>query len=268
MWCSSCQQEVPAVAHGAKGRIACARCQQELVSSGPTPEMHICDDGISLDDPAAAAAAQKPPLAIDEWHIARQVRHLGRELRRPNINLKMAAAPFPAGPRGFDPPRELFGGLPIGTLPAPEPMPAQLPPAPSTIQRPTEGSQLFAWLIVVCGTISTAAGVGGIAWSLANHQMQYWNAALGLTLGGQGLLIFGLVLVVARLWRNSRFASGKLQDVHARLGQLQVTAEALAATRGGAPAFYADLARGASPHILLANLKGQLDQLATRLINC
>jgi hypothetical protein len=34
---------------------------------------------------------------------------------------------------------------------------------------------------------------------------------------------------------------------------------------GGAPAFYAELVRGASPQMLLTNLKGQLDQLATRL---
>jgi hypothetical protein len=91
--------------------------------------------------------------------------------------------------------------------------------------------------------------------------------ALGLALGGQGTLILGLALVVSRLWRHSRYAAGKLQDVHARLGQLQHTAEILTTTRtgGGAPAFYADLARSASPHMLLANLKGQLDQLSTRL---
>lgn len=89
---------------------------------------------------------------------------------------------------------------------------------------------------------------------------------MGLTLGGQGTLILGLVLVVSRLWRSSRYAGGKLQEVHARLAQLQHTADALTAMRsGGAPAFYADLVRGASPQMLLTNLKGQLDQLATRL---
>ena len=34
-----------------------------------------------------------------------------------------------------------------------------------------------------------------------------------------------------------------------------------------APAFYAELVRGANPHMLLANLKGQLDQLTTRIGN-
>jgi hypothetical protein len=114
------------------------------------------------------------------------------------------------------------------------------------------------------GLAALCGGVGGFAWSIVNERGEYWNACLALTLGGQGALIFGLVLAVSRLWRSSRFAAGKLQDVHARLGELQRAAEALAANRGGAPAFYADLARGAPPQMLLANLKGQVDQLAAR----
>ena len=108
-----------------------------------------------------------------------------------------------------------------------------------------------------------------MGWSLVATPNDVLEPGVGLTLGGQGTLIFGLVLVVSRLWRNSRYACGKLQDVHAGSAQLQHTADALTATRsGGAPAFYADLVRGASPQMLLANLKGQLDQLATRVGQC
>lgn len=123
---------------------------------------------------------------------------------------------------------------------------------------------------MLVGSLALAGGVGLIVWSLSTQVMAYWNLALGLSLGGQGTLILGLVLVVSRLWRHSRYAAGKLQDVHARLGQLQKTAEILTTMRSGgsAPAFYAELARGASPHTLLTNLKGQLDQLATRLNIC
>jgi hypothetical protein len=143
---------------------------------------------------------------------------------------------------------------------------SSIPPVIRSQARRGEGGQLTAWLIVLAGTLLLAGGIGLIAWSLSAKQLQYWNLALGLTLGGQGTLIVGLVLVVSRLWRNSRHAAGKLQDVLARLGQLQQAADALATTRGGgAPAFYADLVRGASPHVLLANLKGQVDQLATRI---
>ena len=126
------------------------------------------------------------------------------------------------------------------------------------------GSRWNGELFVLVGLVALCGGLGGVGWSLFHEDYRYWNASLGLTLAGQGGLIFGLVLVVTRLWRSSRYASNKLLDVHARLGELQRTAEALAANRGGAPAFYADLASGAPPQMLLSNLRGQIDQLATR----
>jgi hypothetical protein len=124
----------------------------------------------------------------------------------------------------------------------------------------------MAWLIVFAGVLTLIGGLGLLGWSLSIHDTTFWELALGLTLGGQGLLIFGLVLAITRLWRSSRYAANKLQDVHVQLGQLQHTADSLLAKNSaGAPAFYADLVRGASPQVLLANLKGQVDQLATRL---
>jgi hypothetical protein len=169
--------------------------------------------------------------------------------------------------RRFEPPQDLLGQFDqtVATLGAPTVAGTN---ANAMLQsRRTEGSQIIAWLIVLAGTLVLAGGIGLVAWSLTTNHMQHWNLALGLALGGQGTLILGIALAVSRLWRHSRHAAGRLQDVHARLGQLQHTAEILTTTRagGGAPVFYADLARSASPHMLLANLKGQLDQLATRL---
>ena len=132
--------------------------------------------------------------------------------------------------------------------------------------RRPEGSQIVAWLIVIVGMLALAGGIGLIGWSISTGRMLYWNVALGLALGGQGTLILGLVLVISRLWRSSRYAAAKLQEVYARIGQLQQSTETLATMHsGGAPAFYADLVRGASPHVMLANLKGQVDQLASRV---
>jgi hypothetical protein len=224
----------------------------------------ICDDGLALDDPAAAAVASNPPLQ-SEWQTQQQARRLERALRRPTIDTSSPTAPNLQGPRRFDPPRHLFSAL-EPQAPSLLPIASQVAASARLGLRRTQGSQVIAWLIVVAGTLTLAGGIGLVAWSLAARQMLYWNLALGLTLGGQGTLIFGLVLVVSRLWRNSRYATGKLQDVHAGLSQLQQTADVLATMRsGGAPNFYADLLRGASPHVLLANLKGQVDQLAARV---
>lgn len=265
MWCPSCQQEVPAVPHRMRGRIACARCQQELPSADQAYATQISDAGIPLDGPTAAVAASRPPLRRDDWQTTQHVRQLSRQLGKRTYSTR-SQIDFASSPRRFDPPANLFDDF-VHTTTYTETLPTRLPPTPISVSRRSESSQLFAWLVVVCGLLTLTAGISTIAWSLVTEQMMYWNLALGLTLGGQGALILGLVLVVTRLWRNSRFASGKLLEVHTRLAQLQTTADTLATMRSGgsAPAFYADLVRGASPQVMLANLKGQLDQLATHV---
>jgi len=232
----------------------------------PPHDARICDEGIALDEPAAALAAAAPPFRGADWSSRQRVRDLGRELRRPSLAARSASNQIPHGPHRFDPPQNLFDKLEQVTAPAIAPIPRPPTTAALLRSRRTEASQVVAWFVVVAGAMAFIAGIGLIGWSIAAEQMIYWNVALGLTLGGQGTLILGLALVVSRLWRSSRYAASKLQDVQVRLGQLQHTADALTAMRSGsAPAFYADLVRGVSPHVLLANLKGQVDQLATQL---
>jgi hypothetical protein len=251
--------------------MVCSRCQQPARGKRPASDARICDEGIALDEQPARATtstATAAPFRRDDWPARERVRNMARELKRPSL---VAARSSNGGKFSnqlrFEPPQNLTGHL--------DPTSAAFTTSNATFasvnavlqSRRTEGSQIVAWLIVLAGSLALAAGVGLIAWSLSTKQMLYWNLALGLALGGQGTLILGLVLVVSRLWRHSRSAAGKMHDVHVRLGQLQQTAEILTTMRAGgsAPAFYAELARSASPHMLLANLKGQLDQLATRL---
>ncbi len=265
MWCSNCQQDVPGVTNAVSGRTVCSRCQQPVPTKKADHAARVSDDGIALDEPAAAVAAAARPLQRDDWSSRQRVRSLGRELRRPTLAAVNPSNRDKSRARRFDPPHNLFDGIEQATSPIVAPA-SPHSAASRTRSRASQGTQVFSWLVVFVGAIGLIAGIGLIGWSLAVEQMLYWNLALGLTLGGQGTLILGLVLVVSRLWRSSRHAVQKLQDVNARLGKLQHTADALAATRsGGAPAFYADLVRGASPQVLLANLKGQVDQLATRL---
>jgi hypothetical protein len=263
MWCSNCQQDVPAVSQANTNRSVCSRCQGVL---RPPHTVQICEDGIALDEePCLAAAKNEPPPTADDWQLRQRTRELGRKLRHDFDGSRPSASDLRGSQYRLDPRQSLFDDIeqltasPIITPPT-SVLPRITPP-----RRP-EAGQFVAWLFAFCGAIALGGGLGTIGWSLSAGRTDLWNLALGLTLAGQGILIFGLVLVVTRLWRNSRYATGKLQEVHTELGQLQRTADALAAIRsGGAPAFYAELVRGASPQMLLANLKGQIDQLATRL---
>lgn len=234
----------------------------------PPYTSRICDEGLALDEPLdarASAAAAASPFRADDWAARGRVRTAVRELRRPNPITASAPNRIATERQRFDLPQDLFGQIEHATTPtiatnAPQSFVSD--PA----QKQSASSQVIAWLIVTIGVVALSGGVGLIAWSLSTAQMLFWNYAIGLAIAGQGTLIFGLVLVISRLWRSSRYSAAKLQDVHLRLGQLQQSSETFAATRtGGAPAFYADLIRGASPHVMLANLKGQVDQLATRV---
>jgi len=267
MWCSNCQQDTPGVANPTSGRIVCSRCQQPVQRRKSAYAARICDEGLALDDPTTAAAqtaSSAAPFRTDDWAARQRVRTAVRELRRPNPT---AANPtIAADRRRFDPPLDLFSQLDQATTPTIVTTASQSF-APELASRQTSnGGQVVAWIVVMLGVLGLVGGIGLIAWSLSSAQMLYWNYAVGLALTSQGMLIFGLVLVISRLWRSSRHSAAKLHEVHARLGQLQQTSETIATTRsGGAPAFYADLVRGASPHVMLANLKGQVDQLATRV---
>jgi len=254
MWCTNCHQDVPAIGERGTNRSVCARCQNVLRAP---QAMRICDDGIALDEePCLVGTGSRPPLAANDWQFRQRSRELGRKLRHEVGSTQ----------RRVDPPENLFDELRDRTA-APIVAPAgSVATRRKPVERRPEGGQFVAWLFACCGAVLLGGGIGTIGWSLYGNRSEIWNLALGLTLAGQGLLIFGLVLVVTRLWRNSRYATGRLHEVHTDLAQLQRTADALAAMRaGGAPAFYAELVRGASPQMLLANLKGQLDQLATRL---
>jgi hypothetical protein len=264
MWCKTCQQDTPGVAHAATGRIVCSRCQQPVRARKTIDQARISDDGIALDEQPAATAAvttAAPAFANDDWTRQQRVRTLVRELKRPAITASKSSASVFADRRRFEPPHDFFGQLDR------TPIAPQASANDIALTAQSEGSQIVSWLVVVIGALAFAAGASLIGWCLSSKNMTYWNLALGLALGGQGMLILGLVLVASRLWRYSKYAAGKLHDVHGRLGQLQQTADILATMRSGgsAPAFYAELARGSNPHTLLANLKGQLDQLATRL---
>jgi hypothetical protein len=269
MWCSNCQQDTPGLANPTSGRIVCSRCQQPLQKRNPPYTSRICDEGLALDEPAetqpSMPTSAASPFRNYDWASRQRVRTAVRELRRPNPTTANSPNRILADRQRFDPPQDLFGQIEHATTPTIASVMPQLIPN-DTAPKHSTGGQVVAWLIVMIGIAALSGGVGLMAWSLSTAQILYWNYATGLAMAGQGMLILGLILVISRLWRSSRYSSAKLQDVHVRLGQLQQTSEALVATRGGgAPAFYADLVRGASPHVMLANLKGQVDQLATRV---
>jgi hypothetical protein len=105
-----------------------------------------------------------------------------------------------------------------------------------------------------------------LGWSLVTGRSELWNVGLPIAMVGQFAVLFGLIWQLDGLWQSNRDAAEKLDDVDGRLDDLKKTASLLTtAHRSPAQQFYVHMASGASPQLLLADLKGQLDLLAMQM---
>lgn len=250
MWCRHCKQDVPVVAASTSGGVHCARCQQTL--ERPTFAASVSDSGVGLDE-KSIRVKQAPSLLEQDFDQGRF-----DEIRRSLRAAKRHAGAAPKMLR-FDPPEPLAAQRTADAPPAAPQQPAAK--SPSAFR-----TQWVAWLIALTGAVALGAGLGLMFWSLSQPRPELWNWGVGATLGGQGLLIIGLVQLLASLWGVNREAAGALTGVQHELRRLGRTTEALVGSNQQGPtSFYADLARGASPRLLLANLKSQVDALSAHV---
>jgi hypothetical protein len=139
--------------------------------------------------------------------------------------------------------------------------------APEAERRDTakRGSWL-AWAILSLGLMAFTCGGVLLAWSYAVGRTDLWNLGIPVTVIGQIGLLVGLVLQLERIWQNNRYAVEKLDEVDEHLADIRHSHSLLRVNHSSAAqAFYAHMAEGANPSMLLADLKGQLDLLAVRL---
>lgn len=261
MWCKNCRQDVPGMATAALGQFCCPRCSQVLVgtaegisaesgSSQPDFGAH----GISLEAPPRPA---EPPLDPDDFDWDQNIKSLqalAAEIA-PALATRHRESAF--GPRHE--PGARHGPL----MASPQPI-ATIRPRHSATRR-SIGS-ILTWLVIWSSVTAFVAGGVMMAWSLRMDRGERWTE--GLIFAGTGLagLLIGILLQLERVWIASRYTLDRLDDLDVRLGQMEEAA-ALSAIRHSTPAqaFYGHYAEGAAPHVLLADLKGQLDLLALKL---
>jgi hypothetical protein len=132
-----------------------------------------------------------------------------------------------------------------------------------------KGSPLLSFLTWTAIVLGTAALVGGgilLGYSILENRPDVWNIGLPLVIGGQIVLLIGLAMQLDRVCRDHRAAATKLGEVDRELHDLKTATAILETERNPrAGAFYAHFADGANPHLLLADLKGQLDLLAVKI---
>lgn len=123
-----------------------------------------------------------------------------------------------------------------------------------------------AWTILSLGLAVFACGAMLLAWSLIGQREDLWPVGMPLALIGQAGLVLGLILQLDGLWNSSRKTEQALSELDGELKTVRHATTLLSTSHsGGAQSFYLHLAEGASPQLLLADLKGQMDLLAQQM---
>ena len=116
------------------------------------------------------------------------------------------------------------------------------------------------------GLVALGVGGGLLAAASMFGQAGFWRAGLLTLAAGHVALLVGLLLWLGQIGTRSREAVERLTHLDHRMRDLHHSTQLLGTTRSSASqAFYSHMAEGASPNLLLADLKGQLDLLAVRL---
>jgi uncharacterized integral membrane protein len=245
---------MPAVANG-DGGMACARCSNVLRVAPETDIAKRQEARVAAiaDSVLAGSPFNDAPPLIDTWRLDAELSEAERLLKA--FSPLTSASANPSTQFAAHATRSPFDLATKQT--------AQSPAAESTT---TTSGGVFAWLFLLAGTMALVCGGVLVGYSLYASRPALWNLGLPILLAGQAGLLLGVVLQLARIWQNHRRAAERLAKVDRQLGDLEQTTTLLGNTYGaGSSTFFAHLAEGASPHLLLADLKGQMDLLAMKM---
>ncbi len=254
MWCKHCRQEVPGLATATAGQLACARCNAVLLGQhGPAHVVGVEDLAAhGVDLAGRKRAPTRAPLTLDEWEFDHDLRELQGLVAAAKVG--QSAPPSPIVPAVGH-----LTEMPAFTHATAYPSATQVRPGQTR-------SSWFAWFVLGSGVSAFVAGGVLLALAYALERDDLWSLGMPITIAGQVCLLLGMVLQMERLRQGSRYAADKLSEVDRRLSDLNQATRMLGVTHGSASqSFYAHMAEGASPHLLMADLKGQLDLLAVRM---
>jgi hypothetical protein len=261
MWCKHCRQDVPGIVCAESGEYRCPRCAQAIY----TPlEVVWADDGpesLTASRGADDRTSDSPPPGVDDWELDDQLEHLGRALAVETP----PADPAERGPRARSLRIDAAHTAPPARHADSGRQQAADPSAPNGERFSVMA--LVVWSVLSLGLMGFVCGGVLLGWSILGGRQDLWTIGLPIALGGQIALLVGLVLQLDRLWHDHRHTAAKLDHFDDELHDLRTTTATLnnGQTDASAGNFYAHLAGGAGPGLLLTDLKSQLDLLAVKI---
>lgn len=123
-----------------------------------------------------------------------------------------------------------------------------------------------AWTAICLGLMAFACGGVLLGLSVLGERGELWSLGVPITLVGQVALLVGLCLQLDRLWSENRDTAQRIGEMDEQLDELRQSTRLLGTPyHSASQSFYAHLSEGASPKMLLSDLKGQIDLLALRM---
>jgi len=245
MWCGHCHQDVPVLDDRPGQPRYCLRCGTQLRSNASTPA--------GRDDRAEVVATS---ASTKIWEMRDRLDRIERLLAQ-QLNVT-ATRPHRAG---ATPPISAQNVAAIGG--SDDRSQSDNERETTSVDTVDHGDDGIGWSIA-CVALVVLLAVA--LWNftplpslLTTHQ---WRA--GFVIGSVGLFVVGSIAAAIAV----RTATRRAKHVQQQLESLTATAERLhVAAAGRSKLFYRHAAHGASPHILLADLHGQLESLAMQLHN-
>lgn len=253
--------------------ICCARCNQPVSSSNANSNQPVAEaqdpDEFRPDNQQEASPSQplssQPPVNLNDWELEDDLHAVERLVEA--LNAKDVSPQETTSPAHLDAGHNTLAGwhVPIASSPVTENiLPSNIPAAPE--KKPRRRSTFFSWTFISLGLMTFVCGGVLLGWSFVASRAELWTIGMPLTLVGQAALIVGLVLQLEGLWQSNRDTTSTLDELDQQLRDLRHATTLLSSTHStSAKSFYAHMAEGASPQLLLTDLKGQLDMLATRI---
>jgi hypothetical protein len=260
MWCSTCQQDVPALGSPSDPTLRCGKCQQPLARAEAyapdAAEFPTTTSASKSENAKLERLLRGSPLGNDDWAMDAELRGVQRLL----TSLK-SKSPL-AGYKPAEQQRIVHAGH--------APHSADHDFSPRSDEKPLlhdkPRSHAAAWAILSLGLAVFACGAVLLGWSLLMRRDDLWPIGMPLALIGQAGLIVGLVLQLDGLWHSNKQTASVLHELDGELKNVRQATTLLSSSHSsGAQSFYLHLAEGASPQMLLTDLKGQMDLLAQQM---
>jgi hypothetical protein len=266
MWCSTCQQDVPGLGSPSSGgELRCGKCgafmeaaNQANIAAGDSTEPGSVAAACQADKVSLEKLLRSAPLGEEDWALEAELRGVQRLLgslksRAPNSSALVSL-------------HARHNSLAACHANSSEQLPETdvSSPAQSVAMQPR--GHAAAWVILSLGLAVFACGAVLLGWSLVGQREDLWPVGMPLALIGQAGLVLGLILQLDGLWSSSRKTEQALSELDGELRTVRQATTLLSTSySGGAQSFYLHLAEGASPQLLLADLKGQMDLLARQM---